>query len=45
MKEQIEFYKNKLTYEIDPSDLFNGFKNNKEYIWKIAPESDDNINK
>ena len=32
MKEQIEFYKNKLAFEMDPSDLFDGFENTTEYV-------------
>jgi len=32
MKQQIEFYENKLAYEIDPSDLYDGFENKTNYI-------------
>jgi len=32
MQNQIEFYKNKLAYEMDPSDLYNAFENSEEYI-------------
>lgn len=32
MKEQIEFYAKKLTYEIDPSDLHDELKSKKNYI-------------
>lgn len=32
MENQIEFYKNKLTYEMDPSDLYDGFEKSTDYI-------------
>ncbi|OEK08240.1 rhodanese [Flavivirga aquatica] len=32
MKQQIEFYENKLTYEMDPSDLYDAFENSTEFI-------------
>lgn len=32
MKEQIEFYKNKLTFEMDPSDLYDAFETSTNYI-------------
>jgi len=32
MQKQLEFYKNKLTFEMDPSDLYNAFENSKEFI-------------
>ena len=32
MQEQIDYYKSKLTFEMDPSDLYNGFEENTEYI-------------
>ncbi|WP_108869051.1 rhodanese-like domain-containing protein [Aquimarina aquimarini] len=32
MKKQIEFYKNKLTFEMDPSDLFDALENNEDII-------------
>ena len=32
MNEQIEFYKRKLTYEMDPSDLFASFENNENVV-------------
>ena len=32
MNKQIKFYENKLAYEMDPSDLYDGFENSTEYI-------------
>ncbi len=32
MQEQSTFYENKLSYEMDPSDLYDAFENGKEYI-------------
>ncbi|WP_343642503.1 rhodanese-like domain-containing protein [Chryseobacterium sp.] len=32
MQEQIEFYKKKLMYEMDPSDLYDAFQNSTDYI-------------
>lgn len=32
MQSQIEFYQQKLTYEMDPSDLFAAFENNEDII-------------
>ncbi len=32
MKKQIEFYENKLNFEMDPSDLYEAFENNTDYI-------------
>lgn len=32
MENQIEFYRNKLNYEMDPSDLYDGFENSTDYI-------------
>jgi len=32
MKKQLEFYKNKLTFEMDPADLYDAFENSTEYI-------------
>lgn len=32
MNEQIKFYENKLAYEMDPSDLYDGFENSTDYI-------------
>lgn len=32
MKEQIEFYQKKLTYEMDPSDLFAAFENGESVV-------------
>lgn len=32
MQKQIEFYQNKLSYEMDPSDLFYAFENSTEYV-------------
>ena len=32
MKDQIQFYENKLAYEIDPSDLFEALSNNEKII-------------
>lgn len=32
MQEQIEFYQKKLMYEMDPSDLYDGFQNSTDYI-------------
>ena len=32
MSHQIEFYKNKLTYEMDPSDLFGALENEENII-------------
>jgi len=32
MEKQIEFYENKLAYEIDPSDLFEALEKNEEII-------------
>jgi len=32
MKKQIEFYENKLAYEMDPSDLYAAFENNTDYV-------------
>tara|TARA_B100000809_G_scaffold262195_2_gene312636 strand:- start:623 stop:1015 length:393 start_codon:yes stop_codon:yes gene_type:complete len=32
MQNQIEFYENKLAYEMDPSDLYSAFENNTEYV-------------
>lgn len=32
MQKQIEFYENKLNYEMDPSDLYEAFENGTEYI-------------
>lgn len=32
MQKQIEFYENKLAYEMDPSDLYAAFENSMEYI-------------
>ncbi len=32
MNEQIRFYENKLTYEMDPSDLYDAFENTTEFI-------------
>lgn len=32
MQSQIKFYENKLSYEIDPSDLFNALKTSNEFI-------------
>ena len=32
MKNQIEFYTNKLTFEMDPSDLYSGFESGEDLI-------------
>ncbi|MGB0789313.1 MAG: rhodanese-like domain-containing protein [Marinirhabdus sp.] len=32
MQKQIEFYENKLNYEMDPSDLFDAFENNENVV-------------
>lgn len=32
MNEQIEFYKNKLTYEMDPSDLYDAFEKGEDVV-------------
>ena len=32
MKEQIEYYKSKLTFEMDPSDLYSAFEKNTNYL-------------
>lgn len=32
MKKQIEYYENKLAYEMDPSDLYDNFENSTAYI-------------
>ena len=32
MQRQIEFYENKLAYEMDPSDLYEGFRKDAQYI-------------
>ncbi|WP_422360963.1 rhodanese-like domain-containing protein [Reichenbachiella sp.] len=32
MKEQIQFYKNKLSFEMDPSDLFEAFENKEDIV-------------
>ena len=32
MQEQIAYYKSKLAFEMDPSDLYNAFEKNMEYI-------------
>jgi len=32
MTSQIEFYENKLTFEMDPSDLFEAFETSNDYI-------------
>ena len=32
MRKQIEFYENKLAYEMDPSDLFDALENNENVI-------------
>ena len=32
MKKQIEFYENKLAYEMDPSDLYEAFQKSTEYV-------------
>ncbi|AWM15314.1 rhodanese [Flavobacterium sediminis] len=32
MKKQIEFYENKLAYEMDPSDLYDALENGTEHI-------------
>src|SRR5690606_8751631 len=32
MQKQIEFYENKLAYEMDPSDLYDAFEKSTEYI-------------
>lgn len=32
MQEQIDYYKSKLTFEMDPSDLYSAFEKNTEYI-------------
>ena len=32
MQEQIDYYKSKLTFEMDPSDLYNAFEENTEFI-------------
>lgn len=32
MQEQISFYKSKLTFEMDPSDLYAMFETNNEYV-------------
>lgn len=32
MQKQIEFYENKLSYEMDPSDLYDAFENGTEHI-------------
>ena len=32
MQEQIEFYQKKLSYEMDPSDLYDMFQNSTDYI-------------
>lgn len=32
MQKQIEFYENKLAYEIDPSDLYDAFKKGTDHI-------------
>lgn len=32
MKRQIEFYENKLAYEMDPSDLFHALENDKNIV-------------
>ena len=32
MKKQIEFYENKLAYEMDPSDLWDALQNNENVV-------------
>lgn len=32
MNKQLQFYENKLAYEMDPSDLYNGFETSNNYI-------------
>ena len=32
MQKQIEFYENKLAFEMDPSDLYDAFENSTEYV-------------
>ncbi|WP_103071583.1 rhodanese-like domain-containing protein [Aquimarina sediminis] len=32
MQKQIEFYENKLTYEMDPSDVYDALENNEDII-------------
>ena len=32
MKEQIAFYENKLSFEMDPSDLYNAFEESTDYV-------------
>lgn len=32
MQNQIEYYENKLAFEMDPSDLYHGFENSKELV-------------
>lgn len=39
MKKQIEFYENKLAYEMDPSDLYEAFEAGKEYVALDARQS------
>lgn len=39
MKEQIEFYKSKLSYEMDPSDLFEAIENKETVVVVDARQS------
>ena len=39
MQKQIEFYKNKLTYEMDPSDLWDAMENGENIIALDARKS------
>ncbi|MDR6237365.1 rhodanese-like domain-containing protein [Aureibacter tunicatorum] len=39
MKEQIEFYKRKLAFEMDPSDLFEAFEKGDDYVALDARQS------